>query len=153
MATILIVDDEPIIRQLFQRVLEHEGHTIITAGNGREGLEAVRLAVPDLILLDLNMPLMDGLTFLRLLRRHEEWSNVPVVVMSAMSDKNNITNAGSLGVRDYLLKAGFSLGNLRTRIAKYLSRSRKTSSRRRRCLNEGNRDTGTLQAFGFFVTE
>jgi len=120
MATILIVDDEPIIRQLFQKVLEHDGHTIITAGNGREGLEAMRQQVPDLILLDLMMPLMDGISFLRLLRRHPEWSEIPVVVMSAMADKHNISNAGSLGVRDYLLKAGFSLGNLRNRIAKYL---------------------------------
>jgi len=120
MATILIVDDEPIIRELFQRVLEHEGHTIITAGNGREALEAVRRQVPDLILLDLNMPLMDGISFLRLLRRHLDWSKVPVVVMSAMADKHNISNAGSLGVRDYMLKAGFTLGSLRNRIAKYL---------------------------------
>jgi CheY-like chemotaxis protein len=120
MATILIVDDEPIIRELFQRVLEHEGHTIVTAGNGREALEEVRHQVPDLILLDLNMPLMDGISFLRLLRRHMDWRKIPVVVMSAMADKHNISNAGSLGVRDYMLKAGFSLGSLRNRIAKYL---------------------------------
>jgi CheY-like chemotaxis protein len=120
MATILIIDDEPILRQLFQKVLEHEGHSVMTAGNGREGLEAMRQQVPDLILLDLMMPLMDGMSFLRLLRRHLDWAQVPVVVMSAMADKNNICNAGSLGVRDYLLKAGFSLSKLRGRIGKYL---------------------------------
>jgi len=120
MATILIVDDEPIIRQLFQKVLEHEGHTVIAAGNGREALDVMREQVPDLILLDLNMPLMDGISFLRLLRRHMDWSKVPVVVMTAMADKQNIESAGALGVRDYMLKAGFSLKSLRSRIGKYL---------------------------------
>jgi CheY-like chemotaxis protein len=120
MATILVIDDEPIIRQLFQKVLEHEGHIILTAGNGREALEVMRQQVPDLILLDLMMPVMDGISFLRLLRRHIDWSEVPVVVMSAMADRHNISNAGSLGVRDYLLKAGFSLNVLRKRIRKYL---------------------------------
>jgi CheY-like chemotaxis protein len=120
MATILIVDDEPIIRQLFQKVLEHEGYTVLTAGNGREALEVMRLELPDLILLDMLMPVMDGITFLRLMRRNIDFADVPVVVMSAVSEKQHIRNAGSLGVRDYLLKAGFSLRMLRGRIAKYL---------------------------------
>lgn len=120
MATILLVDDELILRQLFQTVLEHEGHTILTAGNGREALERMREQTPDLVLLDMSMPQMDGLTFLRLVRANNEWADVPVVIVSAVADKRQISDAGSLGVRDYLLKAGFSLAVLRSRLGKYL---------------------------------
>jgi CheY-like chemotaxis protein len=120
MATILIVDDEPILRQLFQKVLEHDGHSVLTAANGREALEVLRHQVPDLILLDMLMPAMDGTTFLKLMRRHQDWAHVPVVIMSALADECNVRNVAALGVRDYLLKAGFSLPMLRKRIAKYL---------------------------------
>lgn len=121
MATILIVDDEPILRQLFQKVIEHDGHTVMTASNGREALQVMREQVPDLIMLDMQMPAMDGTTFLRLIRRHQDWANVPVVIMSAMAHKTDIQNVGALGVRDYVLKAGFSLPVLRKRISKYLT--------------------------------
>lgn len=121
MATILIVDDEPILRQLFQRVLEHDGHQVLTAGNGREALEVMRRQVPDLIMLDMLMPAMDGETFLRLIRRHVDWAQVPVVIMSAVANEADIRHVGSLGVKDYLLKAGFSLPVLRARLAKYLA--------------------------------
>jgi CheY-like chemotaxis protein len=120
MSTILIVDDEPIIRQLAERILEHDGHTMLTAGNGREALEVMREKTPDLVLLDLQMPQMDGMTFLKLMRGNRDWAEVPVVIMSALADKTNVAQAGHLGVRDYLLKAGFSLKQMRTRLGKYL---------------------------------
>jgi CheY-like chemotaxis protein len=120
MATILIVDDEPILRQLFQKVLEHEGHVVLTAANGRDALCVMREQVPDLIMLDMMMPTMDGTTFLRLMRRHPEWARIPVVIMSAVATEANVRNVGALGVKDYLLKGGFSLPALRARIRKYL---------------------------------
>jgi CheY-like chemotaxis protein len=120
MATILIVDDEPILRQLFQKVLEHEGHTVMTAANGRDALAVLRERVPDLIMLDLLMPTMDGTTFLRLMRRHADWADIPVVIMSAIANETHIRNVGALGVKDYLLKAGFSLTGLKERIRKYV---------------------------------
>ena len=120
MSTILIVDDEPIIRQLAGRILEHDGHTLLTASNGREALEVLREKTPDLVLLDLQMPQMDGLTFLKLMRGNRDWAGIPVVIMSALANKTNIALAGTLGVRDYLLKAGFSLKQMRARLNKYL---------------------------------
>lgn len=120
MATILIVDDEPILRQLFQKVLEHEGHVVLTAANGRDALCVMREQVPDLIMLDMMMPTMDGTTFLRLMRRHPEWARIPVVIMSAVATEAHVRNVGALGVKDYLLKGGFSLPALRARIRKYL---------------------------------
>lgn len=121
MATILIVDDEPIVRQLFQKVMEHEGHIIHTAANGREALEVMRTCVPDLIMLDLQMPAMDGYTFLRLIRRHLDWAHIPVVIVSALASECDARSVGELGVRDYMVKAGFSLPVLRKRLAKYLN--------------------------------
>ena len=120
MRTILIVDDEPIIRQLFQTVLGQEGHTTLTATNGKDALRQMNGVKPDLILLDLMMPEMDGMTFLRLIRRNPDWKDIPVMVLSAIADRERIADAGALGVRDYLLKTGFSLAQLRARLAKYL---------------------------------
>jgi len=92
----------------------------------------MRHQVPDLILLDMLMPAMDGPTFLKLIRRHQDWAHVPVVIMSAVADECNVRNVAALGVRDYLLKAGFSLPMLRKRIANISSRCTTRMNRRAR---------------------
>jgi CheY-like chemotaxis protein len=81
--TVLVVDDEPDARALVTRQLQGSGWKIREAANGREALAALREAVPDLILLDLMMPEMDGFEFLDALRREEPWQGVPVVIVSA----------------------------------------------------------------------
>ena len=117
---VLLVEDDSATAQGIELMLKSEGFNFYTTDLGEEGIDLGKIYDYDLILLDLNMPLMDGISFLRLLRRHMDWSKVPVVVMTAMADKQNIESAGALGVRDYMLKAGFSLKSLRSRIGKYL---------------------------------
>lgn len=121
MARILLTDDEPMIRELFRRVLEHDGHETVLAANGREALTIVADRAPDLILVDLTMPVMDGLGFLRVLRANRKWKQIPVIVLTAMSDRQNILAAKELGVQDYLLKADFSMASLRDRVGKYVA--------------------------------
>lgn len=82
---VLVVDDEPDTRQLLRRALEKDGWTIDEAENGLVALAQLAEAVPDLILLDLSMPQMDGYEFLAELRSGEDWQNVPVVVLSGQS--------------------------------------------------------------------
>ena len=80
---VLVVDDDGPTRERLDTVLAKNGWTVTEATNGREGLEAVKARVPSLVLLDLNMPEMDGFTFLRELRQNPAWAEIPVIVMTA----------------------------------------------------------------------
>ncbi len=109
MAAILIVDDMPIFREPIEAVLRAEGFETTSACNGQEALAAISVARPSLVLLDLGMPVMDGLTFLRTLRTNPLLRLTPVIVLSAESDRAQITEAVKLGISGYMLKSGFSL--------------------------------------------
>jgi signal transduction histidine kinase/DNA-binding response OmpR family regulator len=80
---VLVVDDDVEVRQLFRRILEPEGYTVVEAENGREALERLRDVSPSVILLDLMMPVMDGFEFVAEVRRHEPWRAIPIVVVTA----------------------------------------------------------------------
>ena len=120
MSRILVVDDEAIVRQLFAKVLESAGHDVAVAGNGRDALMQMEAQRADLVLLDLVMPVMDGMAFLRVLRRRPEWKDVPVIVVSGVVDRQQVLRVAELGVQDYLLKCDFAMDELRARLAKYL---------------------------------
>ena len=80
---VLVVEDEPSIRQMVRRVLEKEGWTVREAENGRAGLQAVAESKPAVILLDLMMPVMNGFDFVRELRKNKDWQEIPVVILTA----------------------------------------------------------------------
>jgi DNA-binding response OmpR family regulator len=99
--TILVVDDEERLTSLLQAYLQQEGYRVVTAANGRQALAAVRREPPDLIVLDVMMPEMDGLEFLRVLRTHH---STPVVLLTArVGDEDKIVGL-ELGADDYLTK-------------------------------------------------
>jgi two-component system OmpR family response regulator len=85
-ATVLVVDDDPDTVETMRDILEEEGHTVLSARNGREALEVALRSVPDLVLLDLDMPVMDGRAFLEAVRRTPELSGITVVVLSGAVD-------------------------------------------------------------------
>ncbi len=101
-STILVVDDEELIRWSLSEHLKGEGYHVIQGENGVQALEQVRAGAPDLILLDLKMPEMDGLTALRKLR--EEGYETPVVVLTAHGGVESAVEATRLGASDYLSK-------------------------------------------------
>ena len=106
MATVLIVDDEPDIRYLAQVTLELDGHRVMTAGNGTEALAAVQVEVPDVILLDVMMPELDGWAVLEQLKAHldEDISSVRVLMMTALGADNDRLRGGIEGAVRYLVK-------------------------------------------------
>ena len=110
--SILVVDDDPTVRQLMRRILEKEGHTVIEAENGRRGLERLAKGIPSLILLDLMMPEMDGFEFVAELRKHAAWRNVPVIVVSAkhLSAEEWLQLSGA--VQKILQKGAYSMDTL-----------------------------------------
>lgn len=111
-ATILIVDDEPQIRRFLRVSLSAEGYTVLEAPTAREGLDTAALKSPELVILDLGLPDMDGLEALGELR---EWSQVPVIVLSIRSDESDKVAALDLGANDYVTKP-FGMAELLARI-------------------------------------
>ncbi len=121
MARILVVDDMPIFRDPIAASLRLAGYETLVASHGVEALEQVRQCKPDLILLDVAMPVMDGLTFLRHLRREPEVSSLPVMLLTAFSDAEIPDYARRLGVRHFLYKSQFSLMDLMERVERILA--------------------------------
>jgi two-component system alkaline phosphatase synthesis response regulator PhoP len=119
MKTILLVDDEPKIVQLARDYLEHAGFGVVTARDGREALQAVRQHRPDLVVLDLGLPEMDGLDVTRTLRRD---SNLPIVMLTARDDEVDKLLGLELGADDYLTKP-FSPRELVARVKAVLRRT------------------------------
>lgn len=81
--SILVVEDDNSIRELLVEFLESEGYTVASAHNGLEGINFLKVSIPDLILVDLMMPVMDGYAFRTEQLKHELWKHIPTVVMSA----------------------------------------------------------------------
>jgi CheY-like chemotaxis protein len=89
-ATVLVVDDDEDTVETMRDILSEEGHVVVCARNGREALELTRRIRPDLVLLDLNMPEMDGRAFLSAIRRDPSLSHIRVVVLSGAADATNV---------------------------------------------------------------
>lgn len=86
------------------RALKNYGCVVCEASNGEEGLAAAAREKPDVIILDITMPVMDGVTMLTKLREDPELKNIPVIMLTAESSRENIAQIAQLGVRDYLVK-------------------------------------------------
>ncbi len=103
-ATILIVDDEPFNVDYLEQELEDHGFRTVSAANGQEALDAVAAAPPDLILLDVMMPVMDGFTTCQRLKDNAETRLIPVVIMTALDDVNDRIKGIEAGADDFLTK-------------------------------------------------
>lgn len=120
MSRILVVDDEPGLRQLYQKVLSRQGYDVRLAANGADALLALGMSMPDLILLDLAMPDMDGISLLRVIRATPGMEKIPVIVLTAFTDGTRLAPLAELNVACQLTKAEFSVRELRERIAECL---------------------------------
>ncbi len=100
--TVLVVDDDRALVALITSTLQDEGYTVLTAFNGQQGLNLARKIPPNVILMDLRMPVMDGGTCCRLLRETEGTKRIPVILMSADGAREAIQT--ELGIRDGLRK-------------------------------------------------
>ena len=113
---VLIVEDDRFLRRACQARLEQQGYTILTAQDGEEAIRIARTNVPDLILLDLLMPKMNGLDVLRILRAEESTRAVPVLVLSNSSRQEDVETIRALGISGYFVKANLSLQDLSTQV-------------------------------------
>jgi len=100
-ATILVIDDEPQVRRFLRATLQSHGFTVLEAANGQDGLREVAQRHPDVVLLDLGLPDLDGLAVTQRLR---EWTAVPILVLSARGQERDKVQALEHGADDYLTK-------------------------------------------------
>jgi len=96
-SNVLIAEDNTINRELLRELLEARGHSVIEACNGQEALDALEQTQPDILLLDINMPVMDGLAAVRKIRENPQLARLPIVAVTAnamLGERENILNAG-----------------------------------------------------------
>ena len=124
MGHVLVVDDDNLFSQVVCRALQVDGIHALAAKSGEEALAKMKASRPDLILLDLMMPGMDGWSVLRTLRLEKETAQVPVIIFSVTTTENVTEKAMALGANAVLLKTRFSIGELRELVRDYLARNR-----------------------------
>ena len=115
MARILAVDDMPLHLDYLQEELTHLGHEVVTAGEGQEALRAISEVEPDIVLLDLSMPGMDGLQVLQVLRKEEAYASLPVIMLTARKEYEDRIAGLDAGADDYITKP-FHIGEVASRI-------------------------------------
>ena len=134
MPTILIVEDDDTVREALSAGLESEGYEVILSDNGLDGLKQAKEEGPDLILLDLMLPEMDGLSVCRALRRDFD---VPIIMLTARGTEMDKIVGLETGADDYVVKP-FSLGELLARIRSLLRRTRNDKQENQMQLTSGN---------------
>ncbi|MDN5292822.1 MAG: two-component system, OmpR family, alkaline phosphatase synthesis response regulator PhoP [Eubacteriales bacterium] len=127
-AKILVVDDEPNIVELVRFNLEREGYEVIAAGRGSEGLKAAREKKPDLIILDIMLPEIDGYEICRLLQQDAETSHIPIIMLTARGEEVDRVLGLELGADDYITKP-FSPRELVARVKARLRRQRREENK------------------------
>ena len=118
---ILVVDDEPVIVRLMEFILARQGYELLVAVDGEEALQKIRAHHPDLVLLDIMMPRIDGYEVARLLRADSETAGLPIIMLSAKAQKEDIRRGAEVGVDAYVTKP-FSPEHLVQVVAEHLQR-------------------------------
>lgn len=145
MSTILLVEDDPILSETLRYNLEREGYAVINAQDGVVGLERARRDQPDMVILDVMLPRLDGFSICRILRQESE---VPILILTARQDEIDRIAGLELGADDYVAKP-FSLGELLARVRAIMRRSDRRISMLREVLDAGaiRLDTGSRRAW------
>jgi len=118
--TILIIEDDKFLRELIAQKLLREGYEISEALDGEEGIKKIKEEKPDLILLDLILPGIDGFEVLSQMREESRLSSIPVIILSNLGQKEDVEKGMKLGAVDYLIKAHFTPGEIIEKIRKAL---------------------------------
>ena len=118
---ILIIEDEATLQKALNEVLSKENYEVVTSLDGAKGLELAREENPDLILLDIILPKMDGFEVLKKLKENEKTSAVPVIILTNLSDISDIQKALDLGATTYLIKADFHLEDVLKKVREVLN--------------------------------
>lgn len=106
--TILIVEDDKFLRELIVQKLVKEGYDIVEAVDGEEGIKKIKAGNPDLVLLDLILPGVDGFEVLSRMKADENLAKIPVIILSNLGQREEVERGLKLGANDYMIKAHFT---------------------------------------------
>jgi CheY-like chemotaxis protein len=107
MAKILVVEDDPLMSRMYQKIFTFEGYEVEMAGDGEEGLEKVRSSKPTLVLMDIMMPKMNGLQALEKLKADPETKSIPVVMLTNLAGQQDAETALTKGAIKYIIKSEY----------------------------------------------
>ena len=122
-ATVLIVDDDPVIAMMYTLGLERAGYSVLVAKNGQAGLDMALKARPDLILLDIRMPILDGIEVLARLAADSSTREIPVVMLSNYSEPALVDRIVRLGAKQYIVKIETTPSEVAAVVAQHLNTS------------------------------
>ncbi len=119
---LLLVEDDSFILDIYDVKLSEAGYDVTLASNGREAVKQLKehQLIPDLILLDIVMPYMDGFDVLKVLKENDVWKEIPIIMLTNLSQKDDIERAVQMGANDYLIKSHFTPSEVLTKIQKYI---------------------------------
>ena len=120
---IVLAEDEPQIARLVEFKLKKEGYQVTWKENGEEALEAIKAEEPDLVILDVMMPVMDGYEVLRRLKEDENLKSIPVIMLTARAQERDVVKGIDLGAEDYITKP-FHPAELLARVKRILGKPR-----------------------------
>lgn len=106
--TILLIEDDAFVSDVYQTKLSQEGFEISVAENGIKAMEKLKKITPDVILLDVMMPYMDGREVLKRLKKNKKWENIPIIILTNLSQKEEVEELLEKGADDYLIKSHFT---------------------------------------------
>jgi sigma-B regulation protein RsbU (phosphoserine phosphatase) len=113
---VLLVEDDIFVSDVYSTRLLKEGYQVFLMNNGRDAVSWLETNIPDIVLLDIMMPYMDGIEVLKELRQKDSCKEVPVIMLTNLSEKENIREALSLGANDYLIKSHFTPSEIVTKV-------------------------------------
>jgi len=117
---ILIVEDDKFLRELITKKLKEEGYETVGAGDGEEGIEKAKKESPDIILLDLILPGIDGFEVLSRIKDDSAVSSIPVVILSNLGQREEVEKGLKMGAVDYMIKAHFTPGEITEKVKSIL---------------------------------
>lgn len=122
--TILLAEDDRFVSDIYRRKLDMDGYTVLFAPDGREALKILENNIPDLVLLDIMMPVIDGMEVLQTMKGDERLKNIPVVMLTNLAEKDNIERSVSMGASGYVIKAHFTPSEVVQKIREVLDKQK-----------------------------
>jgi len=144
---ILICDDQRGFRLIYRDVLEKDGYSVLEAADGEEGWESIIAKKPDLVLLDLGLPILDGFQVLEKIRRSTQTKDIPVIIFSVLGEPRDVQKALQMGANDYSVKGFYTPRQVLSKIRDLLNNRKKksTGNSYRLQVQHGIKDEPTLR--------
>lgn len=129
MSKILIIEDDPLVQRMYQKALTYEGFTVDTAPDGAKGTEKAKFGKPDLVLLDVMMPRMNGIEVLEALKSDTNTSSIPIIMLTNLSGTQDAQTALNKGAVAYLVKSEYKPKEVAAKVSEVLGQNKTTNSK------------------------